>query len=679
MSTCGVPFFVWLSHENPFVGKWGVIANEVWPPWSRLAADRGTWTGVSIMPIRIEVALGPPLGPIRHWAWALSLDLRTAFLVSSVRLWKVSGPPLVGSGSCFVNRPNHSYYLVLTVRWEVWTSVFILSLRVTAWEWIWAYSIVKSSDPSKNKTGERTLAPGEVPLLTEIADRVVNLSPQMIRLVTHTIADEINAHCGKNKRKIGSNAGLPPVKKARTGGVVINEPAATTARKSPAIIKKLINKANVDSRVAAYRLEEFVSSSVTFTLEHDYEDESVSNHDDNVVPCVPSMQTNTDIVGSEPVDETHGSSVPRTEVGGPCVPENETGTSSAVPDQGSPVDDFYDSQTIDYAAAQNIYVPNWDVTNNAWMDDHIMCRNLVDRVPLLGYWASLRNLSDTDFLDRVNLNYAQHVCMVFELCLCYEHEITIREKFKKKFNDSSEVIQQRDVEIIKLGSKWGRQRVRQVSGLESVCDGLKGKVVGLESECERLWDQVEGKVKMNELFMAKQDDVVQWVIGHGLRMAFMKCCQSVEYQTALGKRVSTGETESEKYFFEMMMFVVKHDGLAGYDADTIIESTCMTLIVSSSDTMIVMLTWTLSLLLNNRDALKKAQEELELQVGDRQVTESDIKYLVYLQAVVKETLRLYPAAFLGGPRVILEDCIIAGYNVPKGTWLLINTWYLSLF
>ncbi|GJS65461.1 cytochrome P450 CYP82D47-like protein, partial [Tanacetum coccineum] len=112
-------------------------------------------------------------------------------------------------------------------------------------------------------------------------------------------------------------------------------------------------------------------------------------------------------------------------------------------------------------------------------------------------------------------------------------------------------------------------------------------------------------------------------------------------------------------FIDMMMSVVKHDGLAGYDADTIIKSTCM-----------------LSLLLNNPGALKKAQEELELHVGDRQVTESDIKDLVYLQAVVKETLRLYPAAFLGGPRVFSEDCTIAGYHVPKGTWLLINMWKL---
>lgn len=101
------------------------------------------------------------------------------------------------------------------------------------------------------------------------------------------------------------------------------------------------------------------------------------------------------------------------------------------------------------------------------------------------------------------------------------------------------------------------------------------------------------------------------------------------------------------------------------------------LITSSTDTTTVMLTWTLCLLLNNPHALKIAQEELDNIVGrDRQVNESDITNLIYLQAIIKETLRLYPAGRLGGTREFSEDCTIAGYHVPKGTWLLTNLFKL---
>ncbi|KDP38425.1 hypothetical protein JCGZ_04350 [Jatropha curcas] len=90
------------------------------------------------------------------------------------------------------------------------------------------------------------------------------------------------------------------------------------------------------------------------------------------------------------------------------------------------------------------------------------------------------------------------------------------------------------------------------------------------------------------------------------------------------------------------------------------------------------LAWAISLLLNNPHALKKAQEELDFQVGtQRLVNESDIKNLAYLQAVIKETLRLYPVAPLSGPREAMEDCTIAGYHVPAGTRLILNVWKIQ--
>ena len=85
------------------------------------------------------------------------------------------------------------------------------------------------------------------------------------------------------------------------------------------------------------------------------------------------------------------------------------------------------------------------------------------------------------------------------------------------------------------------------------------------------------------------------------------------------------------------------------------------------------LTWALSLLLNNPEVLKKAQLELDNHVGrERQVNESDVKNLVYLQAIVKETLRLYPAGPLSVPHESREDCTIGDYHVRSGTRLLIN-------
>ncbi|KAH9607018.1 hypothetical protein KSS87_013793 [Heliosperma pusillum] len=98
-----------------------------------------------------------------------------------------------------------------------------------------------------------------------------------------------------------------------------------------------------------------------------------------------------------------------------------------------------------------------------------------------------------------------------------------------------------------------------------------------------------------------------------------------------------------------------------------------TLILAASDTSVVTLTWALSLLLNNREVMKTAQAEIDTIVGkERQVNDSDLKDLIYLEAVVKETLRLYPPGPLSVPRVAVEDCTVNSYHIPAGTTLFLN-------
>eukprot|EP00262_Sarcandra_glabra_P011849 TRINITY_DN292_c0_g1_i1.p1 TRINITY_DN292_c0_g1~~TRINITY_DN292_c0_g1_i1.p1 ORF type:complete len:533 (-),score=52.84 TRINITY_DN292_c0_g1_i1:198-1565(-) len=133
--------------------------------------------------------------------------------------------------------------------------------------------------------------------------------------------------------------------------------------------------------------------------------------------------------------------------------------------------------------------------------------------------------------------------------------------------------------------------------------------------------------------------------------------------------------ESHNDFIDVMLSTMEDAKITNYDPDTIIKATAMNLILAGTDSTAGTLTWALSLLLNNRHILRKAQDELELHVSkDRQVEESDIKNLVYLQAIAKETMRLYPGAPLLVPHEAGEDCNIGGFHVPAGTRLFVNVW-----
>lgn len=75
--------------------------------------------------------------------------------------------------------------------------------------------------------------------------------------------------------------------------------------------------------------------------------------------------------------------------------------------------------------------------------------------------------------------------------------------------------------------------------------------------------------------------------------------------------------------------------------------------------------------------MKKTRQEIDSVVGkERIVTEADIPNLPYLQAVVKETLRLHPT----GPLIVresTEDCTIHGFHIPAKTRVFINVWALG--
>ncbi|KAL8092263.1 hypothetical protein AgCh_034526 [Apium graveolens] len=82
-----------------------------------------------------------------------------------------------------------------------------------------------------------------------------------------------------------------------------------------------------------------------------------------------------------------------------------------------------------------------------------------------------------------------------------------------------------------------------------------------------------------------------------------------------------------------------------YYSDTIIKGLMTLMILAGTDTSAVTIEWAMSLLLNNPDALKKARDEIDAVLGhDHLVEESDLSKLPYLENVISETFRLFPAA-----------------------------------
>lgn len=108
-----------------------------------------------------------------------------------------------------------------------------------------------------------------------------------------------------------------------------------------------------------------------------------------------------------------------------------------------------------------------------------------------------------------------------------------------------------------------------------------------------------------------------------------------------------------------------------------IKAVIFDMLVGGMDTSSTTIEWTMSELLRNPPVMNKLQDELERVVGmERRVTESDLPSLLYLQAVVTETLRLHPAAPFGIHSSV-EDCTVLGYHIPRNTRVLLNLWAIG--
>jgi len=102
------------------------------------------------------------------------------------------------------------------------------------------------------------------------------------------------------------------------------------------------------------------------------------------------------------------------------------------------------------------------------------------------------------------------------------------------------------------------------------------------------------------------------------------------------------------------------------------------LIAGGTESSAVTVEWAISELLKKPEVIAKATEELDRVIGrSRWVTEKDIPQLPYVDAIVKETMRLHPVAPLLVPRLAREDATVDGYDIPAGTRVLVSVWSIG--
>ncbi|KAJ8748798.1 hypothetical protein K2173_011354 [Erythroxylum novogranatense] len=205
---------------------------------------------------------------------------------------------------------------------------------------------------------------------------------------------------------------------------------------------------------------------------------------------------------------------------------------------------------------------------------------------------------------------------------------------------------------------------------------------GEDSEAEMCRDLVKSAFELaGKLMIAKMfgplSKLGYWVNGKKLEDVSRRCNDLLERimneHEQRAKRNDDHETQ-DKDLMNILLQVYKDERSEFKISRSIIKAFIMDLFIAGTTTSADAIVWVMVELKSHPKIFNKVREEIESVVGKsgRLVEESDISKLPYLQAVVKETLRVHPPGPIL-PRQSREDCRLGNFYIPQNSVVFLNS------
>ncbi|KAL7093939.1 hypothetical protein ACP275_11G070700 [Erythranthe tilingii] len=142
------------------------------------------------------------------------------------------------------------------------------------------------------------------------------------------------------------------------------------------------------------------------------------------------------------------------------------------------------------------------------------------------------------------------------------------------------------------------------------------------------------------------------------------------------ERRKDGDFKLRNDFLSVLLSLNEEDQLQ--DADLV--AVLWEMVFRGVDNIAILLEWIMARMVLHQDIQAKAQNEIDAHIGHqkRHVQDSDIANLPYLQAIVKEVLRLHPPGpLLSWARLAIHDVHVDKCFIPAGTTAMVNMWAIT--
>nr|GEV84994.1 hypothetical protein [Tanacetum cinerariifolium] len=415
------------------------------------------------------------------------------------------------------------------------------------------FNLIRAPNPTKVKTRSRPRAAHEVPLLNLTANRVVEMEDVAVAIDSSSVPSTIErspldfaneaeaSDQGTMALEVPPPTDVPATSAFKAGPaeeVTATDPStATEGRKR--------NRDGADGNAPRKMLRK----------DHADPRPTWSTHERKSLAAIELGLAPTRTV---PVPENAPAGVSDSDLLSFADPPSRHPADIAQSSQGTATAGYPESKNASFASAvgslNSIYRSEWGVPNGSMLDTPEACQDLVDHVAPPGYFSELRHLHNDDFLRQYNVILARQVAMGSQLRLRFEQEAEA--DMKKVAEDRS----------TRLSQEW-----------ENMC----AQFSDLQVSNERLSQQrcVEMDARLDALSIDFDEELYphmltaiacrKWVIGRGLRLAVMKCSESLELRQAFADVVSAGiakgMSEGLRYGVEHGQAQLSLESIEAYD------------------------------------------------------------------------------------------------------------------
>jgi cytochrome P450 len=160
-------------------------------------------------------------------------------------------------------------------------------------------------------------------------------------------------------------------------------------------------------------------------------------------------------------------------------------------------------------------------------------------------------------------------------------------------------------------------------------------------------------------------------IPHAIRFRRAKAKLDEVIYGFINERRASGEDKGDLLSMLLLSQDEEDTENRGGMTDLQVRDECLTLFLAGHETTANLLTWTWYLLSQNPDAEARLHEELDRVLQGKVPAFEDLPNLKFTEAVIAESMRLYPPAWVVG-RLTVEEHEFNGYKVPVGALVLVS-------